>query len=171
MLLACFTFVCPSPVPNSVTRSGFKSGLVSGALSSVLLGFAATEAEEARLPGHIKACTARLRYVDDQIWVSAADCRGFVEKQLRETYPAGVEFSTTSDGTNRAEWLPNAQARRSRNFNGSTKPGVPCGGHLVPPFVNNTKSLDWVLPRGMVKCRQCPSAAECLPKDVLRHAL
>ena len=33
--------------------------------------------------------------VGGQIWVSATG----VEKQLRETYPAGVEFSTTSDGT------------------------------------------------------------------------
>ena len=40
-------------------------GLVGGALCSVLLGFAeyqsaTTEADEARLPGHVKACTARL---------------------------------------------------------------------------------------------------------------
>ena len=54
-------------------------GLVSGALCSVLLGFAefrrkAMELEEARLPGHVLACTARLRYVDDQVWISATDC-------------------------------------------------------------------------------------------------
>ena len=47
------------------------SGLVNGALCSVLLGFAefrhkAMEPEEARLPGHVLACTARLRHVDDQ---------------------------------------------------------------------------------------------------------
>ena len=29
---------------------------------------------------------------------------------------------------------------------------VPCGRHLVPPFVNYL-SLDWTMLRGMVKCR------------------
>ena len=53
-------------------------GLISGAVCIVLLGLAehqraSMEAEEAKLPGHVKVCTARLRYVDDQIWFSATD--------------------------------------------------------------------------------------------------
>ena len=81
-------------------------GLVSGALCSVLLGLAefrrtTMELEEAQLPGHVPACTARLRYVDDQVWISATDCHACVEKQLCEVYPKGVEFSPTSNGTNK----------------------------------------------------------------------
>ena len=85
-------------------------GLVSGALCSVLLGFAefrckTMELEGARVPGYVPPCTARLRYVDDQVWISATDCHACVEKQLCGVYPKGVEFTPTSNGTNKAEWL------------------------------------------------------------------
>ena len=64
-------------------------GLVSRALCSVLLGFAvhqraSMEAAEARLPGHVKA------------WWKNSN----VKRSQR-----GSIFFTTSDGTNRAEWL------------------------------------------------------------------
>ena len=63
-------------------------GLVSGALCSVLLGFAefrckTIELEGARVPGYVPPCTARLRYVDDQVWISATDCHACVRSTRR----------------------------------------------------------------------------------------
>ena len=47
---------------------------------------------------------------------------------------------------------------------------VPCGRHLVPPFVNYL-SLDWTLLRGMVKCRCARLLQMRLTKEALRDAL
>ena len=138
------------------------------------------ELQETQLPGHVPACTARLRYVDDQVWISATDCHACVEKQLREVYPVGVEFSPTSNGTNKAEWLDIVVVLNSdgsldlspkqAELEWTHKSDVPCGRHLVPPFVNHL-SLDWRLLRGMVKCRCARLLQMCLPKEALREAL
>ena len=160
-------------------------GLVSGALCSVLLGFAefrckTMELEGARVPGYVPPCTARLRYVDDQVWISATDCHDCVEKQLCEVYPKGVQFSPTSNGTNKAEWLDIVVKMESDGtLDLSPKkpelewvrdPDVPCGRHLVPPFVS-CLSLDWTLLRGMVKCRCARLLQMRLTKQALRGAL
>ena len=93
-----------------------------------------------------------------------------VEKQLREVYPKGVEFSPTSDGTNRAEWLdivvelkPDGTLDlrpKKAELEWAHRPDVPCGRHLVPPFVNYL-SLDWTLLRGIVKCRCAIVCCRC----------
>ena len=152
-------------------RQGVPIGdLISGGLCSVLLGFAqhqraSMEAEEAKLPGHVKVCTARLRYVDDQIWLTATDCHSCVEKHF-----------VTSDGTNRAEWLDVVVelthdgtlclGPKKAELEWAHKPDVPCGRYLVPPFVNHL-SLGWVLLCGMVKCRCARLLQMCFPKDAL----
>ena len=145
-------------------------GLISGALCSVLLGLAehqraSMEAEVGKLPGHVKVCTARLRYVDDQIWFSATDCHSSVEKHF-----------VTSDGTNRAGWLDVVVelthdgtlclGPKKAELEWAHKPDVLCGRYLVPPFVNHL-SLDWVLLCGMVKCRCARLLQLCFPKDAL----
>ena len=67
--------------------------------------------------------------------------------------------------------VPSASApKKKTGLEWARKPDVPCSRHLVPPFVNNL-SLDWVLHRGMVKCRCARLLQMCLPKDVLREAL
>ena len=160
-------------------------GLVSGALCSVLLGFAefrrkTMELEGARVSGYVPPCTARLRYVDGQVWISATDCHACVEKQLCEVYPKGVQFSPTSNGTNKAEWLdivvklePDGTldlCPKKPELEWVRNPDVPCGRHLVPPFVS-CLSLDWTLLRGMVKCRCARLLQMRLTKQALREAL
>ena len=123
------------------------------------------EAEEAKLPGHVKVCTERLRYVDDQIWFSATDCHSSVEKHF-----------VTSDGTNRAGWLDVVVellhdgtlclGPKKAELEWAHKPVVPCGRHLVPPFLNHLW-LDWVLLCGMAKCRCARLLQMCFPKDAL----
>ena len=78
-------------------------------------------------------CTARLRHVDDQIWLTASDCHSCVEKHF-----------VTSDGTNRAEWLDVVVelthdgtfclGPKKAGLEWAYKPGVPCGRYLVPPL-------------------------------------
>ena len=150
--------------------------------SVVLLGLAefrrtTMELEEAQLPGHVPACTARLRYVDDQVWISATPC---LRGKTAQVYPKGVEFSPTSNGTNTAEWLDIVVVLNSdgtldlrpkkAELEWAHRSDVPCGRHLVPPFVNYL-SLDWTLLRGMVKCRCARLLQMRLTKEALRDAL
>ena len=193
VLLACSTSVCLSPKPSLATRFGCKSKVCrfvdlslgpSAACFKVFAEYQRTYHGSRRRPdlhGHVMACTARLRYVDDQIWISATDCHNCVEKQVRETYPAGVELSATSDSTNRAEWLdvviklecdgawcPLPKPRRRRNLNGPKNRAYRVDDIKCRPM-SMTKSLGWVLLRGMVKCRCARLSQMCLLKNVLRE--
>ena len=85
-----------------------------------------------------------------------------MERQLCGVYPKGVEFTPTSNGTSKAEWLdivlelkPDGTLDlrpKKAELEWVHGTGAPCGRHLVPPFVS-CLSLDWTLLRGMAKCR------------------
>ena len=148
--LPCSTSACLNHLRRSETRYGCNDKGCQSEASSVEPSVACCwglrnidanhGAGKRSLPGYVPPCTARLRYVDDQVWISATDCHACVEKQLCEVYPKGVQFSPTSNGTNKAEWLDIVVkleldgtldlCPKKPELEWVRDPDVPCGRHL-----------------------------------------